>query len=40
MEAFAENMSIYLLDEALLLAIRPKTHAFFAKAFPKTVKTP
>jgi hypothetical protein len=36
MEAFAENFSYYLLDEALLLAIRPKTHAFFAKAYPKT----
>ena len=36
MEAFAENFSAYVLDEALLKAIRPKTHAYFAKAFPKT----
>ncbi len=40
MEAFAENFSIYILDEALLKAIRPKTHTFFAKAFPKAVAPP
>ncbi|MEA2564676.1 MAG: hypothetical protein QOH06_6180 [Acidobacteriota bacterium] len=36
MEAFAENFAAYVLDEALLRAIRPKTHAYFAKTFPKT----
>ena len=35
MEAFAENFSVYVLDEALLKAIRPKTFAYFAGAFPK-----
>lgn len=39
MEAFAENFSYYVLDEALLKAIRPKTHAYFAKAYPKTQAT-
>jgi Domain of unknown function (DUF4157) len=37
MEAFAENFAYYALDEAVFKAIRPKTYAFFAKAFPKTV---
>lgn len=37
MEAYAENFSIYVLDEALLKAIRPKTYAYFAKALPKAV---
>jgi hypothetical protein len=36
MEAFAENFSTYILDEALLKALRPKTYAFFHTAFPKT----
>jgi hypothetical protein len=36
MEAFAENFSTYIMDEELLKAIRPKTYAFFVKAFPKT----
>ncbi|WP_380874672.1 hypothetical protein ACFB49_00540 [Sphingomonas sp. DBB INV C78] len=42
MEAFAENMSIYLLDQALLQALRPKTHAYFVRNFPKAPppKTP
>lgn len=40
MEAFAENFSIYIMDEELLKAIRPKTYAFFVKAFPKTAATP
>ncbi|HEY4030723.1 MAG TPA: DUF4157 domain-containing protein [Caulobacteraceae bacterium] len=35
MEAFAENFSLYILDEALLSAIRPATFAFFQKALPK-----
>jgi hypothetical protein len=39
MEAFAENFSTYILDEALLKALRPKTHAFFHSAFPKTTGT-
>jgi Domain of unknown function (DUF4157) len=39
MEAFAENFSTYVLDEALLKALRPKTHAFFARAFPKAAPT-
>jgi hypothetical protein len=38
-EAFAENFAYYILDEALLKAIRPKTHAFFARKYPKTVPT-
>jgi hypothetical protein len=36
MEAFAENFAYYVLDENLLKAIRPKTHAFFAAKYPKT----
>lgn len=36
MEAFAENFSAYILDEALFKAIRPNTYAYFLKAFPKT----
>jgi hypothetical protein len=40
MEAFAENFAIYILDEALLKAIRPRTHAFFAADFPKTAAPP
>ena len=36
-EAFAENFAAYVLDEALLKAIRPKTAEFFARRFPKTV---
>jgi hypothetical protein len=39
MEPFPENFADYALDEAVFKAIRPKTHAFFAKAFPKTVAT-
>jgi hypothetical protein len=35
----AENFADYALEEAVFKAIRPKTHAFFAKAFPKTVTT-
>lgn len=37
-EAFAENFSIYILDEDLLKKIRPATHKFFTTAFPKTAK--
>ena len=40
MEAYAENFAIYILDEALLKAIRPNTFAFFAKTLPKTVAPP
>ncbi|MFY9511795.1 MAG: DUF4157 domain-containing protein, partial [Rubrivivax sp.] len=36
MEAYAESYSLYVLDEALLKALRPKTHAYFVKAMPKT----
>jgi hypothetical protein len=39
MEAFAENFSAYVLDEALFKAIRPNTYAYFVKAFPKTAAT-
>ncbi len=35
MEAFAENFSIYILDEKLLENLRPSTHKFFEKEFPK-----
>ncbi|MEO8108812.1 MAG: DUF4157 domain-containing protein [Ginsengibacter sp.] len=35
MEAFAENFSLYILDEALLKTLRPKTFEFFAKEYPK-----
>jgi len=35
MEAYAENYALYVLDETLLQALRPKTHAYFVKAFPK-----
>ena len=38
MEAFAENFSYYILDEALLEALRPNTNKFFKKHFPKTSK--
>ena len=37
MEAFVENFAYYTLDADLLQTIRPKTHAFFVKAYPKTV---
>jgi hypothetical protein len=35
MEAFAESFADYALDEAVFKAIRPKTRALFAEAFPK-----
>ena len=35
MEAFAENFSLYILDEALLKTLRPKTYEYFVKAYPK-----
>lgn len=38
MEAFAENFAVYVLDEELLKAIRPKTHAYFSKTFPTGAK--
>ena len=40
MEAFAENFSIYILDESLLQLIRPNTCAFFRSKLPKTLPTP
>ena len=36
MEAYAEHYALYVLDEALLLALRPRVHAYFASAQPKT----
>ncbi|HEX5717356.1 MAG TPA: hypothetical protein VF179_14445, partial [Thermoanaerobaculia bacterium] len=36
MEAFAENFAAYVLDDTLLKALRPKTHAYFSKTFPRT----
>lgn len=36
MEAYAEAYALYVLDEPLLKALRPKTHAFFVKTQPKT----
>ncbi|HEY4989380.1 MAG TPA: DUF4157 domain-containing protein, partial [Opitutaceae bacterium] len=39
MEAFAENFSTYVLDEALLRALRPRTYAFFVSKFPKAAAT-
>ncbi len=36
MEAYAEHYALYVLDEALLLALRPQVHAYFAAAQPKT----
>jgi hypothetical protein len=38
LEAFAENFAAYMLDDALLKAIRPKTYDYFKTAFPKTVR--
>jgi hypothetical protein len=35
MEAFAENFAYYLLDEVTFREIRPKTYAYFVRAFPK-----
>jgi hypothetical protein len=38
MEAFAENFAAYVLDEALLKALRPNTYAYFLTTFPKTTR--